>query len=306
MTAAPVPEAARTGPRAGQPLHRAIAAVAARLAQAGIETPATDARLLAATALGLDRTGLLARRDRCLTGAEADALVRLADRRAAREPTSRIVGRREFWSLDFSLTPATLDPRPDSETLVAAVLDRLTPPDRPWRIVDLGTGSGCLLLALLAERPHASGIGVDRAAAAAVAARDNARRLGLDARTRFVVGDWAESIRGPVDAILANPPYIPTDEIDALAPEVARFDPRPALDGGADGLAAYRVLIPRAAAILDPGGWLAMEIGATQAPAVAALAGVAGLSHIAAIEDLGGRPRVVVGQKSLGRGGFYG
>lgn len=291
---------------AGLPVHRAIAAAAARLAAAGVDAPAVDARLLAAAALGLDRAGLLAQRDRPLAPGEAAAVAALVRRRAAREPVSRILGRREFWSLDLAVTPATLDPRADSETLVAAALDRLDDRQRAWRILDLGTGSGCLLLALLAELPTARGIGVDRDPAAARAARDNARRLGLADRARFAVGDWAASIRGPVDAIVANPPYIPTQDIDVLAPEVARYDPRPALDGGRDGLDAYRRIIPQAAALLAPGGFLAMEIGTTQSAAVAAMAEAAGLASIATIADLGGLPRVVVGQKSLGEAGFCG
>lgn len=287
-------------PLAGLPVHRAVAVVAARLACAGVDSSAGDARLLVAAALGVDRAGLLSARNRAVTEAEAQRLEALATRREGREPVSRILGRREFWSLDLGLGPATLDPRPDSETLVAAVLDRLADRSRAWRIVDLGTGSGCLLLALLTERPNAVGVGIDRAVAAVRVARGNAQALGVAERSAFVVGDWAESIRGPVDAIVANPPYIATEEIDGLAPEVARFDPLLALDGGSDGLDAYRALLPRAVAALAPGGWLAVEIGSTQAPAVTALCGEAGLIDVTTIEDLGGQTRVVVGQKLLG------
>jgi len=314
MTSDPAPDSGGRVPVAeadaaalqGLPVHRAIAAAAARLAAAGVDAPAVDARLLAAAALELDRAGLLAQRDRPLAPDEAAALAALVGRRAVREPVSRILGRREFWSLGFAVTPATLDPRADSETLVAAVLDRLGDRREAWRILDLGTGSGCLLLALLAELPAARGIGVDRDPVAARAARDNARRLGLADRARFAVGDWAESIRGPVDAIVANPPYIATQDIDALAPEVARYDPRPALDGGPDGLDAYRRIIPQAATLLAPRGFLALEVGATQSTAVAAMADAAGFGPIATIADLGGLPRVVIGQKSLGEGGFCG
>jgi release factor glutamine methyltransferase len=287
---------------AGLPVARAVAAVAARLTAAGVEDAAVDARLLAAAALGVDRTGLLAARDAPLDAAAAARLAALADRRMVREPVSRILGRREFWSLDLAVGPATLDPRPDSETLVAAVLDRLGDPARAWRIVDLGTGTGCLLLALLSALPSATGLGVDRCADAARTARDNARRLGLADRAAVAVGDWTAPARGPVDAIVANPPYIETGAIPGLAPEVARYDPALALDGGPDGLDAYRALVAPSAALLAPGGWLALEIGTDQAEPVAALVAGAGLRAVETIADLAGRPRVVVGQKLLGDG----
>ena len=205
---------------------------------------------------------------------------------------------------------ATLDTRGrfhrhDSGGSLTGPGSRLRDRPEPGGVLDSGR-SGCLLLALLAELPAARGIGVDRDPVAARAARDNARRLGLADRARFAVGDWAESIRGPVDAIVANPPYIATQDIDALAPEVARYDPRPALDGGPDGLDAYRRIIPQAATLLAPRGFLALEVGATQSTAVAAMADAAGFGPIATIADLGGLPRVVIGQKSLGEGGFCG
>jgi len=277
-----------------------IAAAARRLAEAGVEAPAAEARLLARLALGVDRAGLLALRDAVPAADARAAFDALVARRAAREPVSRLTGRREFWSLDFVLTADTLDPRPDSETVVAALLDRLPPPGRTLRVVDLGTGSGCLLLAVLAERPDAVGLGLDRAPGAAAAARANARRLGLDRRAAFAVGDWAGALGGPVEAIVANPPYVRQGDLASLAPEVARHDPRAALDGGPDGLAAYRALLADAAAALAPGGVLALEVGSDQAEAVAALAAGAGLHRLATVPDLAGRPRCVVGEKPFG------
>ncbi len=308
------PGAAPPGPtaRAAAPtLADAIAAAAARLGAAGVPDARTDVRLLAGQALGLDRAGVLAARDRPLTASERDRIDVLVARRAAREPVSRILGRREFWSLDFALSPATLDPRPDSETVVAAALGLV--PDRraPLRLLDLGTGTGCLLLALLSELPAAWGLGIDRAEAAVRTARDNARRLGLADRAAFLVGDWAAALHasggetgGGFDLIVANPPYVTADEIDQLAPEVARFDPPAALDGGADGLAAYRALAGAVPGLLAPEGAVVLEVGDGQAAAVTSVMAAAGLRAAAPCRDLGGKLRCVIlrsiRQKSVG------
>ncbi len=275
----------------------AVVRLARRLAAAGVEDAAADARLLAVEALGIDRVAMHVDRDRPLTDAQTAALDRLARRREAREPVSRITGHREFWSLDFVLSPATLDPRPDSETLVQAALDRVPDRGRPLTILDLGTGSGCLLIALLAELPRARGIGVDISAEAAVAARRNAARLGVAGRADFLVSDWASALALRVDLVLCNPPYIARSETDSLAPEVARFDPDAALFGGLDGLDAFRELAPALPAVLNAGGWACLEVGAGQALTVMGLLGEAGLVELAAIEDLNGLKRCVCGKK---------
>jgi release factor glutamine methyltransferase len=207
---------------------------------------------------------------------------------------SRILGKREFWSMSFAVGPATLDPRPDSETLVAAVLARI--PDRHAEIalLDLGTGTGCLLLALLSELPQASGVGIDISAEARDTAAANAEALGLAGRAAFRLGDWARDISAQFDVIVSNPPYIESTSIDRLEPEVAQFDPRGALDGGADGLSAYRALIPQAAERLKAGGLLALEIGAGQGKAVRALAAQAALTDLGGARDLAGIERCLL------------
>lgn len=227
--------------------------------------------------------------------AAAAGLAQLAARRLAREPVHRILGRRAFWTLDLAITPAVLDPRPDTETLVEAAL-ALAGPRRPARILDLGTGSGALLCALLVEWPEAIGIGVDRSIEACRVARRNAEVCGLGARALIVAGDWGAGLAGPFDVVVSNPPYIPSDAIRGLDPEVRDHDPALALDGGADGLDAYRAIVPLAARLLGPGGLLAVEVGWTQAADVAELLVRAGLDDVGRRRDLGGRERVVSGR----------
>jgi release factor glutamine methyltransferase len=217
----------------------------------------------------------------------------LLDRRAAREPLALIVGRREFWSLDLAVSPATLIPRPDTEALIEAARATFTPRAPPRRVLDLGTGSGCLLLAALSEFPPAFGVGADRSFAAAALAARNAAMLGLAGRTAFLCADWGAALSGLFDLILCNPPYIPSGQIDGLMPEVARHEPRTALDGGPDGFLHYRRLIPDVARLLAPGGAAILEVGAGQAEAVVGLArdaGFASESH----RDLSGIPRALV------------
>ncbi|GAB4194553.1 MAG: peptide chain release factor N(5)-glutamine methyltransferase [Thalassobaculales bacterium] len=278
-----------------------LAAAAARLAAAGVEAPRLDARLLLAAALGVDRAGLLAWSGPLPAGAE-ERFRGFIERRAAREPVSRILGRREFWSLSFALTPDTLDPRPDSEALVAAALART--PAGPFRVLDLGTGSGCLLLAVLSERPLASGLGTDIAAGAVAAARANAAALGLSARAAFAVADWDAGVSGRFELVIANPPYIAEGAV--LAPELAH-DPARALYAGADGLAAYRALAPVLARRVAPGGVAVVELGAGQAPAASQILAAAGpLTVEALVPDLAGIARAVVlrnCEKTLGDGG---
>jgi release factor glutamine methyltransferase len=271
----------------------ALADAVARLAAAGIGGSRFEARVLLAAVLETDSAAILGYPERALTAIEAARLAELVGRRAAREPAARLLGRREFWSLDFRLSPDTLVPRPDSETLIEAALAAL--PDRaaPLRILDLGTGTGCLLLALLSELPAAFGIGVDIAPGAAETARDNAEALGLAGRARFFVGSWAEAISKPFDVILANPPYIKSGAIAGLAPEVVFHEPRRALDGGTDGLSFYRVLAPETARLLSETGIALFEIGAGQAADVAEVMQGAGLDVDKVCRDLSGIERCI-------------
>ncbi len=279
----------------GRTTSRAAALAALTKAFAGlVEAPAREAALILRAA-GLKPTDLIVEPDAPLGAAAADAQ-RYAARRAAGEPLSRIVGRREFWGLAFGLSPETLDPRPETETIVEAALAAFAARrGEALRIVDFGVGSGALLAALLSELPAARGVGVDLSPGAAAQARANLESLGLAARVEIHVGDWAEGLEGAFDLIVANPPYIPSGDIAGLAREVRDHDPRLALDGGADGLDAYRALTPEIARLLAPAGRFFCEVGAGQADAVRALAAAAGLVDLAAHRDLAGVERVVSG-----------
>jgi release factor glutamine methyltransferase len=271
-----------------------LATAAARLKAAGIDAPMREARLLLGHAAGLSQSTLIGWPERTIEAGAAECFAALVERRLAREPVARILGRREFWSLDFAVTADTLDPRADTETVIEAVLAHLPDRQAPLRIVDFGTGTGCILLALLSELTGAFGIGVDRSAAAARVAACNAASLGLARRAGFAVGDWAAAIGGTFDLAVSNPPYIPTAEIAGLAPEVVRYDPAAALDGGADGLDAFRRLAPEFARILRPGGLAAFETGAGQADRVAAICLAAGLQPLEIRADLAGIGRAVI------------
>ena len=225
--------------------------------------------------------------------ADMASLGPLLDRRAAQEPLALILGRREFWSLDFAVSPATLIPRPESETLIEAAVAVFADRMPPRLILDLGTGTGCLLLAALSEFPAAFGIGVDRLADACELAARNAASLGLAERSGFVRGDWAGALDARFDLILCNPPYIRSDDIGSLMPEVARYEPRSALDGGPDGFAAYHRLVPELPRLLAPDAVAVVEIGEGQADTVAALARQAGLTA-ALRHDLAGIPRALL------------
>ena len=282
-------------------LAEAVHQAGERLAAAGIAEPRRDARLLVCRLLGGGPELLLSRPERELSGAECRRIEAAVARRAAREPVSRILGEREFWSLPFGLNAATLDPRPDSETLVEAVLAEIADRAAPLSLLDLGTGSGCLLLALLSELPGAEGTGIDISAAAVEQAAVNAGRLGLADRTHILRHSWSDglaSLGAAWDVIVSNPPYIAAGAIAGLDPEVAGYDPRAALDGGADGLDAYRVLIPAAAAVLKPGGLLALEIGIGQAAAVESLLAAAGLKPLRRACDLAGVERCLLAAKA--------
>jgi release factor glutamine methyltransferase len=250
-----------------------------------------EARLVVAAALGLDPSTLLGWPERALDAAGTARARDFVRRRAAGEPLSRLRGTREFWSLAFALSPDTLDPRPESETLVATALAAVADRAAPLRLLDLGTGTGCLLLALLSELPNACGIGVDRAPGAALAARANAAALGLGRRAAFLVGDWGAALAGGFDLVVSNPPYIPSATIATLAPEV-RHDPRRALDGGPDGLDAYRALAPDLARLLR--GTAVLELGAGQARAVAEIMRGQGLDVRGVTPDLAGIERCLV------------
>lgn len=278
------------GSRVGELLNRATA----RLRAAGIDSARLDARLIIAAATGWSREELLLSPARVPDDAAFAAISAMLDRRAAREPLAHILGTREFWSLALRVTPDVLTPRPDSETLVEAVAARFAAGRPGLRLLDLGTGSGCLLLALLRELPAATGVGVDRSAAALDVAATNARLLGMAGRTQFRLGDWGAGLDGRFDIIVSNPPYIPSADIAGLEPEVARFEPRAALDGGGDGLDAYRRLMPDIRRLLAPGGVAALEVGIGQADRVAALAAGNGLRPAGRRRDLAGIDRVVM------------
>jgi release factor glutamine methyltransferase len=270
---------------------------AARLAAVGIDGAAREARLLLQAAAGLPISTQIAFPERTLAADAAARLDELLERRARREPMAQILGRREFWSLAFKVTADTLDPRPDSETLVQAVLDQVPDRSAPVRLLDFGTGTGCLLLALLHELPNATGVGVDVSAAALAVAVENANALGLARRAAFRCGNWDDGVDPGFDIVFSNPPYIPSGEIAGLQPEVASFEPRLALDGGSDGLDAYRRLGPAAARLLVRNGLAAFEIGIGQDDSVRRIMAAAGLRHIATVRDLAAVERCLLFRK---------
>jgi release factor glutamine methyltransferase len=277
----------------GMTIGRARREVAERLRVHGLDTPELDARLLVGHALGLDHHALTVEFARVLTRPETDRLGADVARRLGHEPVARIVGHKEFWSLPLRITSAVLVPRPETETVVEAAL-AVVARTTAARIADIGVGSGAILLALLSELPHAVGIGTDREAGVLEVARRNAEHLGLAGRAAFVACDFGAALAGSCDLVVSNPPYIATPDIATLAPEVRDFDPRGALDGGSDGLTAYRAIAADACRLLAPGGWLVVEVGIGQADAVAALLAGGGLEPSEAPRrDLSGVPRVV-------------
>lgn len=281
-------------------VDQAFRAAWKRLESAGIDTARLDARLLVGRVLGGGAEKVLSEGARALSATEAAQLETLVNRRANREPMSHILGAREFWSLDFKVTSATLTPRPDTEILIATALDLASRPVR--RVLDLGTGTGCILLALLSEWPDAQGVGVDASGDALAVARHNAETLGLAARARFTPADWRDeeslaTLGGPFDVVVSNPPYIPAGDIAALEADVRDYEPRAALDGGADGLDAYRAIIARLDGLLAPAGLTVFEVGAGQASDVAALLSDAGFAVAERRRDLGGIERVVAARR---------
>jgi release factor glutamine methyltransferase len=276
------------GLKAGASLAEALYRLSQAFALAGIEEAQIDARLLVGRALRLDRTQLVSQSERFLEAREVDAISALAARRLKREPVARILGEKEFWSLPLTVTPDVLVPRPDTETVVELALDLLgnALKQEKLRILDIGTGSGALLLALLSEFRNAVGVGTDINAAALAVARDNAERNKLAERCAFIACDMASGVVGRFDLVVSNPPYIARGDITTLAPEVRDYDPMPALDGGHDGLDAYRAIAAEAPRLLAPGGRLIVELGAGQERAVRQLFTNASLSAGAVRNDL--------------------
>jgi release factor glutamine methyltransferase len=276
-------------------LGEALQQATGELRRTGIDGAGDDARRLLSASLGLSAAQVLARPERLLSAEEADAFFRRIARRTAREPVSRILGEREFYGRTFAVSPATLDPRPDSETLIEAVLGLAAEagsPARPLSILDVGTGSGCLLLTLLAELRHAAGVGTDVSVAALDIARANAGRLGVDDRAQWLAADALDAVGGPFDILISNPPYIPTGQIAALEAEVRCHDPLCALDGGEDGLRFFHRLVARMPHVA-PDGWSVLEVGHDQADAVAALLAAHGSTDVRFYRDVAGRRRCV-------------
>jgi release factor glutamine methyltransferase len=284
------------GLKDGASVSEALQLVAQTFRAAGIEDADADARVLAGHALHLDRARLISQSDRVLEAREVNAISGLAARRLKREPVSRILGRKEFWSLALAITPDVLVPRPETETVVEGALDFVVRSGlrmEKLRILDIGTGSGALLVALLNELPNATGIGTDISRAALEAAQINLAQFGFESRSSLIACDMAAGVEGQFDLVVSNPPYIARGEIASLAPEVRDYDPMMALDGGDDGLTAYRSISADAKRILAQGGRLFVEMGAGQEPAVRELFTKAGLVVGIARNDLAGTPRVL-------------
>jgi release factor glutamine methyltransferase len=271
--------------------------------RSALDEPQREARLTLCAAADLSPAALIASPETPL-GAAAARLDAFAMRRASGEPLSRIIGAREFWGLALAISPDVLDPRPESETLVEAALALFDDKRRePLRLLDLGVGSGALLCALLRDFPHARGLGVDLSPPAVEVASANAQACGFAERADIRVGSWTVGLEGPFDLIVSNPPYIPSGDVDRLPPEVRLFDPRLALDGGTDGLDAYRAIFPAAAPLIAQGGWLLAEIGLGQAESVLAVAAKAGFAGCAILRDLAGRERVIAAPSPQGAPG---
>jgi len=265
------------------------------LAVAGVPAPRLEARLILAHVLGTGCETVVGHPERRLSARQREVFDGLIDRRINREPLAYLTGQREFWSLPFFVTRETLIPRPDSETIIETALWRIDRRRRDLRILDLGTGSGCLLMALLSELPESTGLGIDRSWDALRVATRNAKMLGLAERTQFVCGHWSNGLAGRFDLVVANPPYIAAGDIPELAPEITRYEPRLALDGGDDGLCAYRAIAPDLPRVLVPNGALIFEVGAGQASSVVAMLRKAGFQHLEINGDLSGNPRCVSG-----------
>ncbi len=312
----PLHDAVTTAPPLRGNIDGVYRHLAGELRASGVATPELDARLLICHACALTNERFAAMPEREVAEDELERIRLGAKRRCAREPVSRILGSREFWGLEFEIGPQTLDPRPDTETLVSAALElvRERGSAEPLSILDLGTGSGCILISLLHELEFASGAGTDMSVEALELARANAKRHGVAERALFVCTSWCEGLgtsskaqaagqkKGSFDLVVANPPYIPTGDLAGLEPEVARYDPAAALDGGRDGLDAYRKIATEMHAILAPGGWAVFEIGEGQGEDVAAILrdsnGTASFDKTREWHDLAGKLRCVAGKRS--------
>jgi release factor glutamine methyltransferase len=279
-----------------------VAEAASVLSAAGFEEPRREARRLIAETLGISQTELFGHPDHAVSDEQIRRARVLLDRVAAGEPLARLLGVGEFWGLKFVLSADTLDPRPETETIVEAVLSRNVDRDRPLRFLDLGAGTGCILLALLAEFQNASGFGVDIAEGAVRTAVRNSALLGFADRAHFFVGDWVNAVSSGFDVIVTNPPYIATNTIPLLPREVAEYDPRRALDGGKDGFCSYRKIAEAAPRLLFRHGIVVMEVAASQADTVAALLMVNGLQVEEIKMDLAGIARCVIARPATYRG----
>lgn len=268
-----------------------------RLEAAGVDLPVIDARLLLEAGAGVGRVDIVTDPRRPVSAEQIAAVEALVRRREAREPIGHILGRKGFWTLDFAVNADVLTPRPETELLVEVAIETL-PKGWPARVLDLGIGSGAILLSVLSERPESTGVGVDASEAALAIARANAEWHGLSDRITLRQGDWTDDVEGPFDLILSNPPYIPSADIAGLEPEVAQWEPRLALDGGPDGLAPYRRIIADLPRLLAPSGAFAFEVGKGQAEAVQAMAEAQGLTTTTPRMDLAGIARVVVGRRA--------
>lgn len=269
-------------------------AAGAALRDAGIEQASLDARLLVGHVTGLSHAEMASQPDRSVSAAQASAIAAAVKRRLAGEPVARIRGCKEFWGLPLALSRETLVPRPETETIVEAALAAVRPRrNAPMRVADLGTGSGALLLALLSELPRARGTGTDVSEDAIRTARGNARQLGLADRAEFILCDYGSALAGGFDLVVSNPPYIASTEIAGLPAEVRAHDPVRALDGGADGLEAFRAIAADAGRLLAPHGLLVVELGAGQVEPVIRVLAAHGLRHAAIRDDLAGIPRAL-------------
>jgi release factor glutamine methyltransferase len=277
-----------------------LSSAAARLGVAGVESPRREARLLLAHVLGVRQEDIVTGRFAPLSDESAARFEAILARRVAREPLAYITGSREFWSLNFAVGPGVLVPRPESEILIEEALRRFPDRDAPLRVLDLGTGSGALLLAFLSERTSATGMGIDISREALAFAQRNATALGLESRARFVRGDWTENLSGTFDAIFINPPYIATGEFEGLAPEIG-YEPLTSLDGGDDGLNAYRRIAARLGRTLSPQSLVFFELGQGQATSVEAILAENGLAADGTVCDLLGIPRCLVACERFGK-----
>jgi release factor glutamine methyltransferase len=279
-------------------LVKAWTAAKDRLKEAGIDQPSIDARLMLEVAADVTRTDIVTDPYRELTPEQQATLEDYLARRARREPVSHIIGRKGFWKILLQVNKNVLTPRPETEVIVDEAL-KAFPENMAFSMLDLGVGSGTILLAVLAERPAAKGLGIDASSEALAVARDNAASLDLNNRAAFMHGDWTAGLGDAgFDLVVSNPPYIATDVIDTLEPEVRDHEPRLALDGGPDGLDAYRILAPEILRVLKAGGMFAVEIGYDQSKAVEALFREAGAQQVKTVKDLSTHDRVVTGVKN--------